>query len=175
MIDPKAAHNLGFEIRKAGIGDIGTVTTILEEVAFWVGLSNLEAWDPGFFSEPGGEGPRRVRADVDNGNVYIISLDDVPVGTFVLRLDDEIFWPGAAADALYLHRFAVLHSAAGAGRRAIVWMLNECRRRGRAFLRLDCLDDNAGICRYYESIGFSPRGSMTVSGRRLRLYELSAG
>jgi hypothetical protein len=174
VVDQEEPRDVRFEIRRATSADIETVTAILEEVALWVGVNKLEAWDLGFFSTPGGEGQLRLRRDISNGDEYLICCDGVAVGTFVLHLQDEIFWPGAPADALYLHRFAVLHSAAGAGRRAILWMIDECRRRGRAFLRLDCLDDNAGICRYYESVGFAARGIMVFSGRRLRLYELGA-
>jgi GNAT superfamily N-acetyltransferase len=173
MVDQSMTPDSSFEIRQATAADVAMVTTILEEVASWVAMNQLEAWDPGFFSSD--EGQRRIRTDIANGEHYIIRSDDTHVGTFVLRPVDEIFWPGAPPDALYLHRFAVLHAASGSGRRAIAWMLDECRSRGRAFLRLDCIDDNPGICRYYESLGCAPLGTVVVSGRRLRLYELRVG
>ena len=61
--------------------------------------------------------------------------------------EDPVFWPDSPPDALYLHRFAVRagHSGSGAGAAALAWADAEVLRRGRRFLRLDCLAQNAGI------------------------------
>jgi GNAT superfamily N-acetyltransferase len=85
---------------------------------------------------------------------------------------DPIFWPDAGTDALYVHRFAVRRSAAGAGRTAVLWCIDEARRRGRSFVRLDCLEDNPGIRRYYESFGFVAVGTKMINGIGYALYEI---
>ena len=54
-----------------------------------------------------------------------------------------------------------------------IWMVAETTRRGREYLRLDCLADNPGICRYYEQAGFITVGeTLHADGTRLRLCEM---
>jgi hypothetical protein len=160
-----------FEIRSAQADEVGTVASILEEVALWASSKDFLAWEPGLFAEPDGVGQAWIRSDIHRGTQYLIWCDDAAVGTFVLRTRDELFWPGADDDALYLHRFAVLHVAAGVGRRAIEWMMEETRREGRTCVRLDCLAENEGIRRYYVGVGFCHRGDLELEAVAYSLYE----
>jgi GNAT superfamily N-acetyltransferase len=99
------------------------------------------------------------------------------VGTLSLLPDDELFWPDAPADALYLHRFAIRRSATGTGvgAAALAWCVEETRRRGRRFLRLDTLSTNPGIRRYYERAGFDHRRDVVVNAMEFSLYEKDLG
>jgi hypothetical protein len=54
----------------------------------------------------------------------------------------------------------------------VEWSIAEARRRGRAYVRLDCVADNPGIRRYYESFGFAAVDEMIVNGTLYRLYEV---
>ena len=115
----------------------------------------------------------RLRSDIESSSLFLVWIGETAVATFSLLEQDLMYWPDAADDALYLHRFAVRRAAAGAGRRSIDWMVAETRRRGREFLRLDCLADNPGICRYYEQAGFITVGEVFhADGTRLRLCEM---
>ena len=114
----------------------------------------------------------RLRKDLESGGLYLIWRGDRPVATFSLLESDSIYWPSAGDDALYLHRFAVRRDAAGAGRRAVAWAIEEARRRGREYVRLDCLAENPGIRRYYESFGFAAVDETLIDEVRFSLYEL---
>jgi len=114
----------------------------------------------------------RLRQDAESGCLYLVWLGDEPAATFSLPSVDTRFWPDAGDDALYLHRFGVRYHGGGIGRSAVGWMVNEARRRGRPYLRLDCLADNPDIRRYYEARGFVERGETTIDGIRFSLYEM---
>ena len=118
-------------------------------------------------------GIARLRGDLEVSGLFLAWIGDTAVVTFSLLEQDVMYWPDAADDALYLHRFARRRNAAGTGRRAIDWMVAETRRRGREYLRLDCVAENPGICRYYESTGFITVGeTVHADGTRLRLCEM---
>ena len=52
-----------------------------------------------------------------------------------------------------------------------MWCFEEAQRRGRSFVRLDCLADNPGIRRYYERFGFAAVDETVIDGTRYGLYE----
>jgi GNAT superfamily N-acetyltransferase len=169
MTDPLSA----FEIRTAGDTELDIAVDILEEAAVWGTADGRSSWEPGWFIDPAGLGRARLHRDIASGSLYIVWIEGQSAATFSLLATDPILWPAAADDALYLHRFAVRRSAAGIGRRAIEWMADEARRRGRTYLRLDCREDNPGIRRYYEGRGFTYVGKTATARLRLSLYELA--
>jgi len=156
-------------IRLATVAEAELAARILEETAQWCESRGVRAWSQGEFSNPSGRGRRQLGADQAGGSLYLVWLDGIAVGTFSLLMRDQRFWPMAPDDALYLHRFGVRLHAWGIGRAAIRWMSAEARRRSRGYLRLDCLAENAAICRYYERAGFVSRGEMVIEGIRFAL------
>ena len=165
-----------FEVRAVDPSELDIAIDILEEAAVWGGSDGRTTWPPGTFLDPTGAGRARLHKDIESGSLYIVWLGGKSAATFALLDADPMLWPAAGDDALYLHRFAVRRSAAGVGRRSIEWMIDEVRRRGRAYLRLDCREDNPGIRSYYERCGFSHVGEATTERHhltRLSLYELA--
>lgn len=145
---------------------------ILEEVAAWGASGGFPSWAPGSFTGPDSIGMSRLRGDAATNGLYVVWRGDTALGTFSLLERDLLFWPSAGDEALYLHRFAVRRAAAGAGRHAVVWSLEEAQRRGRAYVRLDCLTENPGIRRYYERLGFTAVDEVMLDGTRYSLYEV---
>jgi GNAT superfamily N-acetyltransferase len=162
-----------FDVRAVDANEVDIAVDILEEAAVWGGADGRSTWPSGWFIDPAGRGRARLHKDIETGSLYIVWLDGKSASTFALLEADPLFWPTAGDEALYLHRFAVRRSAAGVGRRAIQWMISEVQRRDRAYLRLDCLTDNPGIRRYYESCGFHAVGETTIERMHLTLYELA--
>jgi hypothetical protein len=113
----------------------------------------------------------RLRSDLERNSLHLVWLGNRAVATFSLLESDALYWPAARDDALYLHRFAVRRDAAGAGRHAVEWVVGEARRRGRDYIRLDCLTENAGIRRYYERCGFAAVDETVIDEVRFSLYE----
>jgi GNAT superfamily N-acetyltransferase len=144
----------------------------VEDAISWAGERGFASWRPGSFG-PDREGRERLRQALEAGELYLILVNGETAGTLSLLREDRSFWPRAPADALYLHRFAVRgsHAGKGIGSAAIAWAAEEARRRGRRFLRLDCLAENPGIRTYYERAGFEHRTDAQIDGIRFALYE----
>ena len=160
------------DVRIAGSRDPEISASIIEEVAAWGASVGFPSWLPGSFTGGDSIGISRLRGDIAAGGLYLARRGDHPVGTFSLLEHDPIFWPDAADEAMYLHRFAVRREAAGAGRHVVEWCLLEARRRGRSYVRLDCLSENPGIRRYYKRFGFTEVGEKLVNGNRYCLCEV---
>jgi GNAT superfamily N-acetyltransferase len=160
------------EIRVADPRDIATSAEILEAAATSGASAGRPSWTPGSFTGAGSVGISRLRKDLESRSVHLVWLGNEAVATFSLLESDALFWPSARDDALYLHRFAVRRVAAGAGSRVVEWVVEEARRRGRDYVRLDCLAGNHGIRRYYERHGFAAVDEQLIDGVRFSLYEL---
>jgi GNAT superfamily N-acetyltransferase len=146
--------------------------SIIEEVAAWGTSEGFPNWIPGTFAGPDSRGVSHLLGDIAQGALYLVWRGDEAVATISLLEVDPMFWPEAGNDALYVHRFAVRRAAAGAGRTALLWCVDEARRRGRSFVRLDCLEDNPGIRRYYERFGFVAVDEKVINGTSYALYEI---
>lgn len=163
------------DLRVASSGDPEVSALIIEEVAVWGAQRGHPSWRPGSFTGADSIGMSRLRGDVATDSLYLVWRGDTPVATFSLPERDPMFWPAAGDDALYLHRFAVRRMAAGAGRHAVEWCLREAGRRGRQYVRLDCLADNPGIRHYYGRFGFAAVGQTVIDGTRYSLCEVPVG
>jgi hypothetical protein len=160
------------EIRVAHADNVVASAEILEAAAQWGALSGRPSWRPGSFAGLESTGISRLRDDLERYSLYVMRIDNDMVATFSLLESDALFWPAAGDEALYLHRFAVRRSAAGCGGHAIAWSVEEARRRGRDYLRLDCLAENQRIRRYYEGHGFAAVDERVIDAVRFSLYEL---
>jgi ribosomal protein S18 acetylase RimI-like enzyme len=164
---------MGVRIRSATRAELEQAADVLEDAIAWAAERRFDSWTPGTFRDPGGWGRRVLREALEAGGLFLVERSRAVVGTVSLLPSDERFWPDAPPDGLYLHRFAVRRSASGAGvgTAALAWCEEEARRRGRRFLRLDCLSGNPGIRRYYEDAEFRHRGDAAVETIRLSLCE----
>lgn len=161
----------GLRIARSDAPEISAA--IIEEVAAWGTAHGFPNWIPGSFTGPDSRGVSHLLGDIAAGGLYLAWRGDDAVATISLLERDPIFWPEAGNEALYIHRFAVRRSAAGAGRSAVLWSIGEARRRRRRFVRLDCLEDNPGIRGYYESFGFVAVDEKLINGTAYTLYEIS--
>jgi GNAT superfamily N-acetyltransferase len=152
--------------------EVDTSAEILEAAATRGACEGRPSWTPGSFTGSDSVGVSRLRKDLESGSLYLVWHGDRPVATFSLLESDSMYWPSAANEALYLHRFAVRRDAAGAGRRVVEWVVEQARRRGCEYVRLDCLAENPGIRRYYESCGFAAVDETVIDEVRFSLYEL---
>jgi GNAT superfamily N-acetyltransferase len=154
-------------VRAATPEDVETVGRLLDDASTWVGDLGFRQWPLPF--------PRdEIAAAIERGEVYVADVDGESVATVTL-LESDPFWGERPPDALYVHKLAVRrdHAGRGIGAALVEWAVQRAARGGRSFLRLDCLNADPGIRRYYESLGFEDRGEFDDRGRgfQLRLYE----
>lgn len=161
------------DIRSATADDVETAAEILEEAIAWGSSNGFRSWNPGSFADAGGAGRSHLQEAVKQHGLYLVWIAGEPAATFSLFTVDHRYWPDAGDDAVYLHKFATRRTAAGVGRHAIEWIVGEVERRGRRYLRLDCLAENQGIRRYYERCGFTAVDQTVIDGIPFSLYELA--
>jgi ribosomal protein S18 acetylase RimI-like enzyme len=158
------------EVRRAGPEDVDEIVAILSEAAHWLLARGIEQWPDPF--------PRdRVEALAGRGDFYLAQLDGETAATFALLWSDPSFWGERPPDAGYVHALAVRreHAGRGLGARLIDWADREVAGSGRELLRLDCRSDNAALCRYYEALGFEPKGEVAVDEFVSMRYERRCG
>ena len=156
------------KISLAKQSEIDIVLGILDEAAAWLSENKIPTvWAPGGFS-------RQLFLDqIANGDVYIGSIDDQPVGTFILQWKDLQFWGEQPPDAGYVHKLATrpAYAGRGIGVEMLKWAEKTARAAGKRFLRLNCLAEDRKIRDYYERAGFVHRGDVAGPRGVASLYE----
>ena len=124
----------------------------------------------------------RLPADVETREVYAVRDGGALCATFTLGREPMHpyppgFWADAGVAALYLNRLAVEPSRQGEGIGAECLRFAEARAAalGCDVLRLDVLAANAGLRRFYERLGYAPRGERAHSGWTFAAHEKRVG
>ncbi|MGF6571217.1 ribosomal protein S18 acetylase RimI-like enzyme [Paraburkholderia sp. GAS333] len=139
-------------IRRATADDVPTLTQIRNDAHAKKVAHRDYAWG----KEGDGFSEQWVRNHVCQKDVYVLDLDDTPVGTFSLDLDDEKHWGPQEPIAVYVHGISVRKGFNGRalGSFMLDWCAEMAGSLNRALVRLDCAVHNAKLCGYYESLGF---------------------
>jgi GNAT superfamily N-acetyltransferase len=102
----------------------------------------------------------RVTRQVDAGEWRVASAGGADVGALRLLRTDPAIWGDDDGDAVYVHSFVVDrgHAGEGIGAQILGWVDDEARRIGATRVRLDCVEVNPDIRRYYRGAGFAEVG-----------------
>ncbi|KAF9915425.1 hypothetical protein BX616_006181 [Lobosporangium transversale] len=165
-----------FSFRQARADELDIFIDILERAAQWMEANCLNQWIPGSFVAP--KTRAHIKHTISLGNAYFIiktesdplnadtSDGTVPesaaeketiIGTFTLNYTDpfdEMLWKDIVddwSDAVYIHRLVVEreYKGYGLGPRALMFAEQEGLKRGKHYLRLDCMADNKLLKKYY--------------------------
>ncbi len=142
-----------FTMQQATPADLDRVYAILTEAARWIAGQGIDQWTHYLT----GEVPEDLAPAIADGEVYLLWRDGQPVATISLQMApsdwDRTIW-GETADqpAAYVHRLAVVRSAAGtrAGEFMLDWAEQQARAAGKRELRLDCVGQNDRLNAYYQ-------------------------
>lgn len=138
-------------IERAALDDADIVLDILEEAAWWLLSRGIQQWVPEQFKrEP-------LLAHITAGEVYLVWRNGAALGTLTLQWADPRIWGEQAADAGYVHGLAIRRAVGGqsVGRALLAWAERQAADAGKAYLRLDCMAENAALRAYYERAGFT--------------------
>lgn len=151
----------------AGIQDLESVVTILDAARARLLAAGIDQWRKPFPR-------RRLESSVKKGELFVARLGETMVATWRLLATDPEVWPEDQGEALYLHTLAVdpTRRGGGLGAQVISWCRTEVARRGRSWLRLDCMAENPGLNAFYASLGFQRRDEKTVDGFSCRRWEI---
>ena len=144
-------NGLGF--RLAMPADLEVALEVYRGVCLWLNdvRGITDQWDRDVSQE-------EIQKLITSGELYLATLRGEVAGAFKLNEHDS-HWDDDGA-ALYVHAFAVNRKFKGQGLGQM--MLDEAgekaRRRGKRFLRLDCMNENPRLKQVYTEAGFEFRG-----------------
>ncbi len=161
------------DIAPATSRDLDTVMTILDEAARWLLAKGIKQWQ----SPPPAEVYDMFRDYIREGSVYLVREASAPdvVGVFRLHWHACHLWPEDQGDSAYLYTLALRPAQIGQGMGASVigWVSELVRRRGKKFLRLDCIAANQRLRAWYEALGFEYVRTAVDGDYTLALFQSS--
>jgi len=143
-------NNLSF--RLATPDNVEAVCEVYCDVCGW--LHNVRGITDQWEGEPAKE---EIKELVNSGELYLALLQDEVAGAFKLNERDH-HWDDDGT-ALYVHALAVNRKfkGQGIGKAMLDWAGDEARRRGKQYVRLDCVNENARLKQVYLDAGLALR------------------
>jgi len=148
-------------LEPAVAADAEALLVLREAASAWLVGRGIRQWEPGEVTL------EEVRGQVDAGQWHVVREDEVPVAALRLLWQDERVWGAQPPVAAYVHGLVVSqrHHGVGLGSTLLRWAADQARARGRTLLRLDCIEDNQALRRYYARQGFDTVGRRDSEGR----------
>lgn len=150
-----------YEVSLATSKEADQILVLLKDVAKWLKEMGIDQW--GFLAS-GGEDDE-IKQGIDNNETFIVRRDGEIVATFTLYKSqsrwDRHIWGKLNDDAVYLHRLALTYSniGSGLGKEVLQWLENCLKKKGKNTLRLDCLESNFKLNKFYLMNGFETVGT----------------
>ena len=167
--------NLGaISIARASKDDLPSILNLFDEAVIWLNQRGIDKqWGTGSFSAS----PKRheqFMGWIEREAMFVACLDEHIVGSVALNPAPPVYvanrWERFPSSAFYLEAFATSRALTGRGigRAILHWAELEC---GKATIWLDCWGENDALVRYYQQMGFVPRGEFRVEKWRGQLFE----
>ncbi|MBP7175541.1 MAG: GNAT family N-acetyltransferase [Thermoclostridium sp.] len=157
--------------RKADRSELPAALSLLKEAAVWLKHKKIDYWQS--WLDPAPEYIKWIQSGFEKDEFTFVFCGEELVGMFRLQYSDEFFWGKKDDKAGYIHSFTTVRAlkGKGIGKAILNHIQNSLIDQGIDFLRLDCSSNVEGLCRYYESNGFKPSGTVSLFGDTLMLYE----
>ncbi|MEH6989536.1 GNAT family N-acetyltransferase [Cytobacillus firmus] len=150
-----------YDITLATSKDVEQVISLLKEAAGWLKTNEIDQW--GFLAE-GGE-DEEIKQAILSKSTYVVRKGESLVATFTLyetQSDwDQHIWGQRNDGAVYLHRLALTSEAIGSGfgKKVLHWLEGHVKEMGITTLRLDCVENNFKLNRFYLDNGYENVGT----------------
>jgi GNAT superfamily N-acetyltransferase len=155
-------------IRPATLGDLPTVSDILQEAAQWLEERGMLLWKASELT------PDRIANEVAAGLFVLAEVDGAAAATMMFLLTDPDFWPDVPPnESAFIHRLAVRRRYAGSPLSSAMldWAVEQTRKLVRQFLRLDCVADRPKLRAIYERYGFRYHSDWRVGPYLVARYQ----
>jgi ribosomal protein S18 acetylase RimI-like enzyme len=147
------------------------ILEIVQGVALWLKGKGIDQWSTFLDAE---RARMTIERRFDEGEVFLGSLDGVAVATITLQWEDA-FWGDLGKDPAvgYIHTMAVSrdHAGRGLGRELLDWTAAYFAKAGRTKVRLDCIEENFRLCRFYDAAGYRTIARKDWEGEQLVMKE----
>jgi hypothetical protein len=150
--------------------DAPALARLRDDAARWLRERGIEQWTPGDLPQ------ERIAEQAAAGEWYWIGGDD-PLGAVrVLRRDPDFWAEQPDRPALYVHGLVASRRApAGTGAALLRWVEELAAMQECAVVRLDCVESNLALSRYYEDLGYVRVGRKAFRSTAVALYEKAVG
>lgn len=138
-----------FKIEPTSLEDLPFIHWIYEEAIRYHQRMQYNVWK--------GYDKQVLEQETRMGLLHKLVIDGKIALVFSAIYSDKQLWEDRDRDdAVYVHRMAVNPEFRGRRLFAKVfeWLVNDAKKRGRKFLRLDTWGDNPKMIAYYESFGY---------------------
>lgn len=141
----------------ASDADVVPIWQLRRQREDWLASRGIDQWRPG-------EVPAAtIQEQADRGEWYVLRDESVIAGLRILWSDPD-FWGPDDGGSIYVHGLMVdlRRAGEGLGSELLEWAARLGGQHGKARLRLDSALTNPGLTRYYERLGFTPKGQRQV-------------
>lgn len=155
-------------VRRVGPEMADTALKLLREAAGWMQSNGVRQWRPEQFTD------QDVLGYFEQREVYMAFKGEAPAGMFTLQFGDSLHWGFRNDDGYaYLHRLAVSlpFRGEGIGGQLLRYAAGNVRLAGYKGLRLDTIEHNVKLNRFYHTQGFRYMGTNDAGGKLVNLYE----
>ena len=159
--------------RKAKVSELKVAFSFLKNAALTLKNKGLSQWD--YWLDPPQHKIDWIKDGFHKNEFYFIQYESDVVGMFRLLEKDEVYWRGNTDLAQYIHSFVINENWKGLsiGEKVLKEVIENSRRNGYAFFRLDCNASNLNLCKYYERIGFQKVGEVNMFHSLNSLYQIN--
>lgn len=148
----------GLDVEQGTPDDVAGAVELLDGARRWLRDRSIDQWRHAIPAEV-------VLADAGRGELFVVRGRRGLEAIATITDHDAETWGADGTPALYVHRLAVAQASRGQGlgQALLGWTSARAAARHKAFVRLDCADDNHGLRRFYESQGFQHVRDTTVT------------
>ena len=147
--------------------DAPVLALLRDEAAQWQQERGIRQWAPG--EVPQAQFEEQAAA----GEWHLVRTADGAVAAVRLLDADPLFWGEREnTPAVYVHGLVTSRVAPrGTGAALLRWVEKQARLAGHRVVRLDCIESNPELCRYYEAQGYTAVGRRAFPRVAVVLYE----
>jgi len=147
-------------VQPATLADEAEILRLRHEAEDWLEQRRIVQWGRGFLQAVD------VRDQMLAGQWYVSRGDIGLEAALRLLWSDAPIWQHEDMRAAYVHGLVIDRRCAGRGLGAelLRWVEVQARKAGVPVLRLDCVESNSRLRRYYTDLGFSEVGRRDFEG-----------
>lgn len=147
-------------VEAARPSDVEGILALRRSLEDWLETRGVEQWGRGEVELSD------VSEQVSQGEWHVLRTAAGLAGALRLLWSDEPVWREDNAFGAYVHGLMVDRAAAGrgVGGQLLGWAEVQARAAGAPVLRMDCVEGNSALRRYYAAAGFSEVGRRDFDG-----------
>ena len=156
-------------IEPAKASELEAIHNLIYKRCVWFDNKGVKGWSASVY--PNKYPVEYFKEQMSINKVFVAKVDGAIQGVMVLKHVDKNFWEDDEP-AYYIHHLATDVESRGVGKQLIDFAIEQCKKDGKKYLRLDCYKDSMFLNSYYPKIGFKNAGYGTFKQYEYSRWEL---